>query len=95
LFACLILLPFIVTLLLTPGRESRRRHVSRVVVWSLAAGSSLLWVTANALRIGGFSWKTLLPWKLWGIWLYIGLAGIALVMEILAWRRGSEMGDEA
>lgn len=83
---CLIPLPFIATLLLIRGRESRLRWVSRVVAWSLAAGASLLLVTFHAMRIGGFSWNTFLPPKIWGTWLYIGLAAIALALEILSWK---------
>jgi hypothetical protein len=91
----LILLPFIATLLLIRGRESRTRQVARVVVWSLAAGASTLFLLTHALRMGNFSWIVLLRSKLWGSWLYIALAGIVLAVEIFVWRKGSELSKES
>jgi hypothetical protein len=53
-----------------------------VVAWGLAVGIGLL------LGLSG-SWRLSLVfsrlfWVLWGIWLYIGLAGSALILEVLA-----------
>jgi hypothetical protein len=90
LFVCLILLPFIASLLPIQVRGSRTRQVSRIVVWSLAAGASTLLLITHALRMGNFSWIVLLRSKLWGSWLYIGLAALAIILEILAWK-----GDES
>ena len=71
----LLVLPFFSTLLLIPGGDRRHRRVFHVVAWGLAADSGLL------LGVLGFS---RLHWALWGIWLYIGLAASALILEVLA-----------
>ena len=71
----LLVLPFFSTLLLIPGGDRRHRRIFHVVAWGLAAGSGLL------LGLLGFS---RLHWALWGIWLYIGLAASALILEVLA-----------
>jgi hypothetical protein len=75
----LLLLPFFTTLLLIWGRASRRLRVFHLMVWELAAVLSLLLVVSqSALR----------PARLWGIWLYIGLAASALILEALALMAG-------
>jgi len=75
----LLVLPFFSTLLLILGRDRRHRRVFHVVAWGLAADSGLL------LGVLGFS---RLHWALWGIWLYIGLAAGALILEVLALAAG-------
>lgn len=75
----LLVLPFFSTLLLIPRRDRRRRQVFHVVTWGLAAGIGLL--------IGMSSYPKLF-WVLWGIWLYIGLAASALILEVLTLAAG-------
>jgi hypothetical protein len=71
----LLILPFFTTLLLIRGRDSRRLQVFHMLAWGLAALSTLpLLMSASALP----------PVQLWGIWLYIGVAASALVLELLA-----------
>jgi len=75
----LLLLPFFTTLLMIRGRASRRLRVFHLIAWGLAGGLSLLpFVSQWALR----------PARLWGIWLYIGLAASALILEALALAAG-------
>jgi hypothetical protein len=75
LLLSLLVLPFFSTLLLILAGDQRRRQVFNIVAWGLAAGIGLL--------IGLFSYPKLF-WVLWGIWLYIGLAASALILEVLA-----------
>jgi hypothetical protein len=70
-----LMLPFFTTLLLIRGRDSRRLRVFHLMAWGLAAVLSLLPVVSESvLRSARF----------WGIWLYIGLAASALILEVLA-----------
>ena len=73
LFLFLILLPSFNTLLLILRGERRRLQVFNVVALSLALGVCLL--------IGLTNYPNL-SWVLWGLWLYIGAAAGALVLEI-------------
>jgi hypothetical protein len=75
LLLSLLVLPFFSTLLLILAGDQQRRQVFNIVAWGLAANSGLL------LGVLGFS---RLHWALWGIWLYIGLAASALILEVLA-----------
>jgi hypothetical protein len=74
----LLVLPFFSTLLLIRGRDSRRLRVFHVMAWGLAVLSLLplliMFMSASVLPLG----------QLWGIWLYIGLAASALILEVLA-----------
>jgi hypothetical protein len=77
LFSLLLLLlvaPFFSTLPLILGGDRRRWRMFHVVAWGLAVGIGLLL---------GLSGSSRLFWVLWGIWLYIGLAGSALILEVL------------
>jgi len=77
----LLVLPFFTTLLLIWGRDSQRLRVFHLMAWGLAAVLSLLPAVAEAepgLRSG----------RLWGIWLYIGLAASALILEVLTLAAG-------
>ena len=75
MFLCLLMLPFITTLLLIRGRDSGRWRAFHLVAWGLAAVLSLLPVAFDpVLRSGRF----------WGLWLYAGLAASALILEVLA-----------
>ena len=81
MFLFLLLLPFFTTLLMIRGRVSRRLRAFHLIAWGLAAVLSLLpFVSQWALR----------PARLWGIWLYIGLAASALILEALALAAGKE-----
>jgi hypothetical protein len=79
LLMSLLVLPFLSTLLLILAGDQRRRQVFNIVAWGLAVGVGLL--------IGLSSYPKLY-WALWGIWLYIGLAASALILEGLALAKG-------
>ena len=71
------LLPIFSTLLLIPQNDQQPRQVFTIIAWALAIGMVLFW------------WKNSYPnllWVLWGIWLYIGLAVNALILEIITLR---------
>jgi hypothetical protein len=85
LFALLSVLPFFSTLLLILAGDRLRRQVFNVAAWSLAAGIGLLM---------GMSSYPRLYWALWGIWLYIGLAAGALILEILTLAAGRKPSQE-
>jgi hypothetical protein len=70
LLLLLLVVPVFSTLLLILGGDRRRWRVFHVAAWGLAVGMGLLLVSR---------WF----WVLWGIWLYIGLAGSALILEVL------------
>jgi hypothetical protein len=84
LFSLLLLLlvaPFFSTLRLILGGDRRRWRMFHVVAWGLAVGTGLLLGLSGSWRL---SWVfSRLFWVLWGIWLYIGLAGSALILEVL------------
>jgi hypothetical protein len=68
--AFLLMLPLFSTWLLILRGDRWRQQLFHIVSWSLG----VLWV----IYIFGFHW----PWSLWGLWLYIGLAVSALILEI-------------
>jgi hypothetical protein len=72
-FLLLLILPFFSTSLLIVHGDHRRRQVFSVAAWGLAAGISLLIGMSNYPR---------LFWLLWGLWIYIGLAAGALILEM-------------
>ena len=76
LLLILLVLPFFSTMLVTL-HGGRRRQVFNVAAWGLAAGIGL---------VLGMSSYPKLFWALWGIWLYIGLAASALILEVLVLR---------
>ena len=69
-----LVLPFFSTLLLILRGDGWHRQGFSVAAWGLAAGIGLLHCVASRLR---------LPWAVWGVWLYIGLAPSALILEVL------------
>lgn len=69
------LLPIFSTLLLILRGDHQRRQVFTIIAWILAIGAGLFLGMSNYPRSG---------WAVWGIWLYIGLALSALILEILA-----------
>ena len=79
LFLFLLVLPFFSTLLLILRRDRRRRQAFNVAAWGLAAGIGLL------IGISSYPKRVL---GLWGIWLYIGLAASALILEVLTLTAG-------
>ncbi len=79
LFSLLLLLlvaPFFSTLPLILGGDRRRWRMFHVVAWGLAVGIGLLLGLSGSSRLFWVLW-------VWGIWLYIGLAGSALILEVL------------
>jgi len=70
----LLVLPLFSTLLLILRGDRRRRQVFNVAAWGLAAGIGLL------IRMSRYP---KLFWVVWGLWLYIGLAASALILEVL------------
>lgn len=78
----LLVQPFFSTLLLIRGGDSQRRRLFHVTAWGLAAIFSALLLVAS-LPSG-------LHPKLWGMWLYVGLAASTLALELLARVSGSK-----
>ena len=74
----LLLLPLFSSLLLILRGDRRRRQVFNIAAWVLAAGIGLL--------LGIFNYPNKF-WLLWGLWTFIGLAIIALILEVLTLRR--------
>ncbi len=76
-FVSLPLLPIFGTLLLILRGDHRRRQIFTIVAWVLAIGVSLF---------SGLNNYPKLFWLVWGVWLYIGLAASALILETLVLR---------
>ena len=74
----LLVLPLFCTLLLILRGDRRRWQVVNIAAWALVAGMCLLL---------GISYYPELFWVFWGLWTYIGLAIIALILEVLTLRR--------
>lgn len=76
----LLVLPFFSILFLILREGSRGRFIFNVVALGLAVGTGLL--------LAMVSYPNMF-WVLWGLWLYVGLAACALILEIamLALRR--------
>jgi len=87
LFLFLLVLPFSSTLLLILRGERRGRQAFNVAAWGLAVAAGLTGL------LTGFFRHTKPFWLSWGIWLYIGLAAIALVFEVLTLVAGSRLGQ--
>ena len=85
LFLFPLVLPVFSTLLLILRGDRRRWQVFNVAAWVLAAGVGLLFGVASHPD---------LSWVLWGIWLYIGLAPSALILEVLVLAAGSRRIQE-
>ena len=86
LLGLLLVLPFFSTLFLIVQGDRRWRLVFHIVAWSLAFGLGLL------LGLSNYPNQF---WVLWGIWLYVGLAASALILELvmLAARRRPAKGE--
>jgi hypothetical protein len=76
LFTIPAAVPFTIAALSVLRGESRRRQLLRLVVWGLAVVWSLWWL---AISVGISP-----PFRVWGAWLYAGLACAALTLEALA-----------
>jgi hypothetical protein len=87
-FLPLFVLPFVSTFLLILRGGRRRRQVFSIVTWGLAAGVGLLVGVLMDLS-GGLKYFRFL----WGVWLYIGLAAIALVLEVLTLAAGGRLSQ--
>ena len=70
----LLILPIINTICLFRRGVHPRRQMFTIISWVLAIGVGLFWGLSNYPN---------LYWAAWGIWLYIGLAVSALILEIL------------
>ena len=82
-------LPFISTLRLILHGNNRRWQVFTIFAWILASGWGLFFRLIRYPK---------LFWEVWGIWLYIGLAISALILEILVIisnRQGPELLADA
>ena len=84
LFLFVLVLPFFSTLLVILRGDRRRRQAFNVAAWGLTAGIGLLM---------GMSTYPRRLWALWGIWLYIGLAPSALILEVLTLSAGRRPGQ--
>ncbi len=71
---CLLILPFLSTLLVIQRGDSRRLRIFHVMAWGAAAIVSLLPILFDL---------TFRSTLFWGIWLYIGLAIGMLLIEML------------
>jgi hypothetical protein len=74
----LLVLPLFGTLLLILRGDRRRWQVVNIAAWALVAGMCLLL---------GISYYPEMFLLFWGLWTYIGLAAIALILEVLTLRR--------
>lgn len=81
----LVVLPFFSTLLSIRRRDDRRWQLFNIVAWGLAVGISLLLALSRYPR---------LFWVLWGVWLYIGLAIGALLLEVATLATGRRSGPD-
>lgn len=89
LFIILIPLPvFIIPLLVVAGERLSRKSIY-VVVWGLASAGGLGFLLLISLMLG------LPPIRLWGFWLYIVLAIIALIVETVMQVRNRKPGFAA
>ena len=84
----LFVLPFVSTSLLILRGDRPRRQVFSIATWGLAAGAGLLIGVLIGLS-GNLKYYRFL----WGIWLYIGLAAIALVLEVLTLAAGRRLSQ--
>ncbi len=84
LFLLLPSLPIFSTLFLIPGRDHRHRQIFTIIAWFLAIGFGIFW---------GFINHPELYWFVWGIWLYIGLAVCALILEITILAHKKDSGE--
>jgi hypothetical protein len=85
LFLFPAVLPIFSTMLLILRGDRRCRRLFHAVAWALAAGLGLLY---------GMVSHTSASWALWGVWLYIGVAVSALILEIVTFSRSAPAGDE-
>jgi hypothetical protein len=81
--AFLLVLPVYSTLLLIRAGERRSRQIFNAAAWGLALGVSLLYVSV---------YPYMHP-ALWGIWLYIGVAASAVMVEALILRAGNRLSQ--
>jgi len=81
----LLLLPFFNTLLSLVRRDRRHRQKFNVATWGLAAGIGLLICMSRYPKF---------IWAVWGIWLYVGLATGALILEALTLAAEKRSGQE-
>jgi hypothetical protein len=80
----LLILPIFTTLRMFWGGASQRMWRLHLAAWGLAAALSLATVVGDpGLRSGRF----------WGVWLYIGLAASALLLEMIAHRARRRLGQ--
>lgn len=74
LLTFLLILPIINTIRLFTRGVHPRRQLFTIISWVLAIGAGLFWGLSNYPNF---------YWAAWGIWLYLGLAVSALILEIL------------
>jgi hypothetical protein len=86
LLGLLLVLPFLSTLFMILRGDRRCQLAFHVVALSLAVGLGLLLV--------GMSGYSNLSWVLWGIWLYVGLAASALILELVMLAARRRLGQE-
>ena len=69
-----LILPILSTFLILRHEDRRRRQAFHMLAWGLAVG---LWLYIGLLYIPSYYWR------LWGLWLFIATATIALILEIV------------
>jgi hypothetical protein len=74
LLGLLLVLPFCSTMFSFLRADRRQQMVCHIAAMSLALGSGLL------LAMSSYS---SLSWRLWGIWLYVGVTATALMLEVV------------
>ena len=80
------LLPFFGTAFMLCNKDSRRLQISHLLTWSLAAILGLFW----SLII--ISDPHPHKWRLWGVWLYMGLDVRVMILETFALATGNGAG---
>lgn len=86
LLLLILVLPLFSTWLLILRGDRNHQQTFHILAWGFSAGVGVFWV----IEISRFHWS----WALWGLWLYIGLAVVALVLEILMLGLGRRAENE-
>jgi hypothetical protein len=78
------LLPIFSSFLLTLHKDRKRRQLFTIITWIMAICMGMFWGLNNYPKQF---------WIVWGIWLYIGLAITALILEFISLASKFEFGQ--